>query len=304
MNKYALIMMALCEERWAIEQAKMQMILDFMSEQTAGIKFDAAEIEARIGKGQEKAVARQEGAVAIIPIRGVIANRMSMLDDISGGTSSEGLGRAIQSAVRDEGIKAIVFDVDSPGGAVSGATEISQMIYDARGIKPIVAHVNARAASKAYWIASAADEIVVTASGAVGSIGVLGVHDDLSGAMEKAGIKKTIISAGKFKADGNPFAPLGDDVRDRIQSSVDAAYDSFVRDVARNRNVSLAAVREGFGQGDMVDAAQAVAEGMADRVGSLEETLQRFGASQFASSSVPSRKKAFASERQKRALSL
>jgi ClpP class serine protease len=144
----------------------------------------------------------------------------------------------------------------------------------------------------------------VTASGSVGSIGVLGVHDDLSGAMEKAGIKKTIISAGKFKADGNPFAPLGDDVRGRIQASVDAAYDSFVRDVARNRNVSLATVREGFGQGDMVDAAQAVAEGMADRVGTLEETLQRFGASQFASAAPPARKKAFASERQKRALSL
>lgn len=304
MNKYAMIMTALAEERWAIEQSKMQMILDFMADQSAGIKYDAGEIEARIGKGQEKAVARQEGSVALIPIRGVISNRMSMFDDISGGTSSEGLGRAIQAAIHDERVKAIVFDVDSPGGSVSGATEISQMIHDARGTKPIVAHVNARAASKAYWIASAADEIVVTASGSVGSIGVLGVHDDLSGALEQAGIKKTIISAGKFKADGNPFAPLADDVRTRIQSSVDAAYDSFVRDVARNRNVSLAAVREGFGQGDMVDAVDAVAQGMADRIGSLEETLQRFGASQFSATATPSRKKAFAGEREKRALGL
>lgn len=301
--RYAHIIMALAEERWAIHPDKLQAILDFMADQSAGLKYSAEEIEAKIGKGQEQAIARQEGNVAILPLRGVIANRMSMFGDISGGTSSEGFGRNFQSAVRDDGVKAIILDVDSPGGVVSGTPELSSMIYQARGTKPIIAHVNANAASAAYWIASAADEIVVTPSGAVGSIGVVGVHDDLSAALEKAGVKKTIIKAGEFKTEGNPFEPLSDDARARKQAKVDASYDQFVRAVARNRNVSLAAVREGFGRGDMVDAEPAVAEGMADRIGTLEETLQRFGASQYGA--VPqTRRRAFASEREKRALML
>jgi signal peptide peptidase SppA len=279
--KYAHILMAITEERWAIQQAKLQAILDFLADQSAGAKYSAEELEARIGRGAEKAVAKQDGAVALIPIRGVIANRMSMMDDISGGTSSEALAKSFQAAVLDGAIKAIIFDVDSPGGAFSGCEELSSMIYAARGKKPIIAHVNSKAASAAYYIASAADEIVVTPSGSVGSIGVLGVHDDLSGALEQAGVKKSIISAGKFKADGNPFEPLDDATRARIQASVDSAYDMFVRAVARNRSVALSAVREGFGQGDMLDAGPALAEGMVDRIGTLEETLQRFGASQY-----------------------
>jgi signal peptide peptidase SppA len=300
--KYAHIMAALIGEAWAIEACKLQAILDFMADQAAGVKYSAEEIEARITKSREQEVARQDGSVALLSLRGVIANRMGMLDDISGGTSSEGFGRQFQAAMRDTAVKAIVMDVDSPGGPVFGATEISSMIHAARGTKPIIAHVNARAASKAYWIASAADEIVVTASGEVGSIGVLGVHDDVSGALEKLGVRKTIISAGKFKADGNPYGPLGDESQARIQAKVDAEYEKFIRDVARNRNVSISTVRDGFGQGDMVSAEQAVSEGMADRIGSLEETLQRFGASQF--QPTKSGRKAFASEREKRALAI
>lgn len=300
--KYAHIMMALIGESWAIEAAKLQVILDFMVDQSAGVKYGAEEIEARITKTREQEVARQDGAVALLPLRGVIANRVGMLEDISGGTSSEGFGRQFQAAMRDDKIKAIVMDVDSPGGPVFGATELSSMIFNARGVKPIIAHVNARAASKAYWISSAADEIVVTPSGEVGSIGVLGIHEDVSGAMEKMGVRKTIISAGRLKADGNPYGPLEDETRARIQAKVDAEYDRFVRDVARNRNVGLSTVRDGFGQGDMVSSEQAVSEGMADRIGTLEETLQRFGASQFPSPSSP--RKAFAAARERRALSL
>lgn len=280
--KYPHILLAVMEERWAIEQAKLQVMLDFISDQSAGIKYDAEELAARLSQKADKEIARREGQIAILPLRGVIANRMSLMGDISGGTSSEGFGKAFQAALRDDGVKAIVMDVDSPGGAVSGTAELSDMIYAARGTKPIIAHVNSRMSSAAYWIGSAADEIVVTPTGAVGSIGVLGIHEDVSGAMEKLGVKKTIISAGKYKADGNSFEPLGDETRARIQARVDAAYDMFVQAVGRNRGVSAAAVIGGFGQGDTVDAMPAVELGMADRVATLEETLNRFGASQFA----------------------
>lgn len=301
--KYSHVLMAITEELWALREDKLQAILDFLEAQASGVKFSAEEVQARITQQTEREVRRQEGAVAIIPLHGVIANRMSMFDDISGGTSSERFGRQFQAALRDDLIKAIILDVDSPGGAVSGSAESSAMIHAARGRKPIVAHVNATAASAAYWVASAADEVVVTPTGSVGSIGVFGIHDDISAALEKIGIKKTIIKAGRFKTDFNPYSPLGDDAAARMQARIDSAYDMFVRDVARNRGKTLDAVRNGFGEGDMVDAAAAVKEGMADKVATLEETLQRFGASQYGAP-APTGRKAFASRRERAALDL
>ncbi len=278
--RYGHVMMALTEERWALRESKLQEIVAFLEAQASGGKLSAEEVQARISNARAQDVARREGAVAVLPLRGVVANRMNLMSEISGGTSAEAMRHGLQGALRDPEVKAIVLDVDSPGGAVSGADELSSMIHAARGVKPIVAHVDATAASAAYWIASAADEVVVTPTGAVGSIGVFGVHDDVSGAREQQGVKRTIISAGRFKADGLA-GPLDDAALARRQGRVDAAYDMFVRAVARNRNVSLATVRDGFGQGDMVDAEPAVAEGMADRIGTLDETLQRFGASQY-----------------------
>lgn len=299
--KYAHILAAVTEERWALHEPKLQAILDFLARQAGGEKLSADEIEARITKDREREVTRQSGSVAILPVRGVIANRMNMMDDISGGTSAEGLSRQFQAMMSDDGVKAIILDVDSPGGAVSGTVEFASMVAAARGRKPIVAHVNATAASAAYWIASAAEELVVTPSGMVGSIGVFGVHDDISAALDKLGVKKTLVSAGKFKTAGNPYQPLDDDTRSRMQVRVDEAYDMFVKAVASNRNVTQTAVREGFGQGDMVTAQAALAEGMVDRIATLEETLQRFGASQYA---PPPRRRATAFARERAALAL
>lgn len=299
--KYAMIMQALMEERWAMAEGKLQAILDLMADQSSGIKYSADEIEARIGRQTEQDVARQDGDVQILPLRGVIANRMNMMSSISGGTSNEGFAQLFQRAVRNDATKAIIIDTDSPGGAVSGTPELSSMIFNARGIKPIIAHVNSTAASAAYWIATAADEIVVTPSGSVGSIGVFGIHDDLSGALEKAGVKKTIIKAGRYKASDHPFGPLDDETMARKQKQIDAAYDMFVTDIARNRGVDVDKVRGSFGEGDMVDASEAVSLGMADKVATLEDTLKRFGVSQYGG---VQRRKSFAPARERRALEI
>lgn len=298
--KYARVITAVANEPWAIMPDKMRALIDFFALQAAGEKFSAEEIEARISKETEKSVARQEGNIAILPLRGVIANRANMLADISGGASSERFGQLFQNAVDDSRIKAVVLDVDSPGGAVAGTPELTRRIFEARGKKPIVAQVNATAASAAYWIASAADEIIVTPSGQVGSVGVFGVHKDMSSALEKLGVKHTLISAGKYKTEGNSFEPLSEEAQKEMQARVDAAYDYFVKDLARNFNVPQKAVREGFGQGRTVDADKAVESGMAHRIGTMEETLKRFGAS---FSSVEKRR-AFAPKRELAALEI
>ncbi|PSJ64498.1 S49 family peptidase [Kumtagia ephedrae] len=293
--RYAHILLAVAAEIWALDPQKLDQVVAFLALQAAGEKLPD-DMVARITRQTEQAVARQEGTVAVLPLRGVIANRMNMMSDISGGTSSEGFGRLFDAAVVDDAVKAIILDVDSPGGAVSGTDELSGRIFAARGRKPIVAHVNATAASAAYWIATAADEMVLAPSAEVGSIGVYGVHDDLSGALEKMGVKKTIISAGEFKAEGNPFGPLSEEAIAHRQARVNAYNDQFIKTVARNRGVSQSAVREGFGKGRMVMAQAAIDAGMADSIATLDETIGRFVGA------PPKRK--LASAREKRALAL
>ncbi len=295
--RYAHILLAVASEIWAIDPDKLDQIVAFLALQAAGEKLSAEEVEARITRQAERDVQRQEGAVAVLPLRGVIANRMNMMSEISGGTSSEKFGKMLDMSIADSGVKAIIIDVESPGGVVAGTDELSSRVFAARGTKPIIAHVNGYAASAAYWIASAADEVVMTSSAEVGSIGIIGVHDDVSAALEKMGVKKTIIKAGKFKAEGNSFGPLSEEAIEHRQLVINSYYDDFVRAVARNRGASLSAVRDGFGQGRMLRAEAAVAEGMADRIATLDETIARF-------SGQPAPRRKLAAQREKRALAL
>ena len=131
------------------------------------------------------------------------------------------------------------------------------------------------AASAAYWVASQADELVVTPGGIVGSIGVLTAHEDVSKAEEMAGVKTTVISAGKFKAEDHPFQPLSESARAEQQSMVDKYYNVFVSAVAKGRGVSLSTVRDGYGQGRVVKGEDALSMGMVDTVATLDQVITR-----------------------------
>jgi signal peptide peptidase SppA len=302
--KYVRILLAVASEVWAMHPEKLHAMLELLAMQADGIKFSAEEIAARIGKQTERDVARREGAVAIVPLRGVIANRMGMMEDISGGTTVDGFTRAFDAAMDDSGVKATIIDTDGPGGNVQGIDEASARVFAARGKKPIIAHVNAQAASATYWIASAADEVILTPSGEVGSIGAFGVHDDVSAMLEKAGIKKTLVSSSDRKGENLPFLPLTEDARSRIQARVDRYAGMFVDALARNRGVSAKFVRENFGQGAMFGPEGALAAKMIDGVATLDETLQRFGVSMRPPQAAPAPRRAFAPQRERRALAL
>lgn len=215
--------------------------------------------------------------IAILNVFGVISQRANLLDDVSGGgsASTERLTKEFRSLVRDQSVKAIVLNIDSPGGGVYGVGELAAEILDARDTKMVVAQANSLAASAAYWIASAASEIAVTPGGEVGSIGVFSAHQDVSKMLEAEGVKVELISAGKYKTEGNPYMPLSDEARGAIQQSVDDYYDKFVRAVASGRDVAPADVRKGYGQGRVLPADRALSEGLVDRIATLDETLGR-----------------------------
>jgi signal peptide peptidase SppA len=170
-----------------------------------------------------------------------------------------------------------VLHVDSPGGSVAGLPEAADAIRHARGAKPIVAQVDTLAASAAYWLAAQADEIVVTPSSEVGSIGVFTAHFDFSKMLDTVGLKVTWIFAGRYKVEGNPAEPLQEDARVHLQSHVDHYYGMFVSAVAKGRGVGVEQVRKAWGEGRTVTAQDAVDRGMADSVGTLEETIRRVG---------------------------
>ncbi len=296
--KYPHILAAFASEIWALAPEKLLAIVDLLTMQADGVLLDAADIEARIAPQTANAVARQQGAIAVVPLRGLISPRASMLPNssTSGGTTAEGFAAAIDSAAADESIKAIVIDADTPGGNVMQVDEAAAAVAAVRGVKPIVVQVSGSLASAGYWIGAAADEVVVSPSSQVGAIGVRTAYDDVTAAMERQGVSREIISAGRYKGEGI-LGPLSDDTRAYMQSRVDDYYGMFVDRVASGRGVTSAAVRDGFGQGRMLGAAAAVREGMADRVATMKDTLARFGAQP-----APARK--FAPAREKRALAI
>jgi signal peptide peptidase SppA len=274
--KYSHIARYVSDTPWAILPDKLTELVSVLAFRAAGHEFTAEEIRARIGDSNgAAAAASKRGAVAVIPVRGVIAHRMGSMDDSSGGTSCERIAAMLDQCVADESIGTIVFDIDSPGGTVTGMAELATRIFAARDTKKIVAVANGTMASAAYNIGSQAHEIVSIPSGQVGSIGVFCAHQDLSAALEKQGIKVTLISAGKYKTEGNPFEPLSDEAKAVKQALVDAAYGEFVKAVARGRGVTPAAVRGGYGEGRALSAADAKAAGLIDRIATLDETISR-----------------------------
>lgn len=182
--------------------------------------------------------------VARIAVEGTLVNKNYALRPECGMTGYDGLRENFVSAMLDERVEAIMFDIDSPGGEVAGCFDLCDLIYSQRGRKPIWAVLNECAFSAAYAIASACDRITVPRTGGVGSIGVVWMHCDFSQALTDAGIKVTFVKRGSQKVDGAPEIPLSDEALARIQGEIDVIGEMFEGAVARNRGLSTASIRE------------------------------------------------------------
>lgn len=252
------------------------------------------DVMARIDHDKSIMVARRQdvaqagaGVVAVLPLYGLLAQRRQ-IQDVSGPgvTSLSQFSADFRAAINDSSVASILIDIDSPGGSVFGVSELADEIRASK--KPVVAIANSMAASAAYWIGSAANEFYCTPSGMVGSIGVISEHMDISDRLKMDGFSPTIISAGKFKAEGNHFGPLTDECKENMQALADTYYHDFVSSVAKGRGVPIAAVREGMGQGRMVMSQDAVKEKMIDGVMTFDQLARKM----VAGSSVQTQKPA------------
>lgn len=268
---------------WTIEPAKGEVIAEILNRKLRGEGAPQADLDAYLAaemarREREKSRQRQ-GAVALVPLYGVMTQRADLFTEMSGMASTETVGRAIDEAAADPAIDVIVLDIDSPGGSAFGVPELGDKVAAATTQKKVIAVVNSLAASGAYWVASQSSELVVTPSGEVGSIGVYMYHVDRSEEIKSMGRVVTFVSAGERKVSLNPTQPLSALGRQQLEELVNGTYDQFVRAVAKGRNVSQAKVRDGFGRGGVVLAETAVKEGMADRIGTLDQVLARYGVS-------------------------
>jgi signal peptide peptidase SppA len=265
---------------WALEPTQLSMLMRIVGRVAMGQAPPPSALNEsatiRAARNARRVENQQiAGNVGIISVFGIILQRALLADDTSGLTSTQQISAQLRSAVADTSVNSIVLEFDSPGGSVFGIEELATEIHYANSQKPVIGIANSLAASAAYWLASQCAELFCTPSGSVGSIGVYCAHDDVSRAMDAAGVTTTLVAAGKHKTEGNIFEPLLPEARAYMQKTIDDYYATFVSQVARGRNVPVGAVRGGMGQGRTLSANDAKAAGMIDGVQTFGQVLAR-----------------------------
>lgn len=250
---------------WAMPRGYFEAV----SEVEVGEPLEAADPRAQM---REHSYVTKVDRVGVVALEGVIFSRVDLGRMVR---SPEGFRRDVEQAIADPELDAVVIDVRSPGGATWMLADTHEKLMRLRGQKPVIAVVESIALSAAYWLVSAADEIVVAPGAEVGSIGVWTQHVDMSAMLDAEGVKVSVIQRPNTKAELHPAIPLSDEARAHEQALVDTAYRRFVADVAKGRGVRAGEVESEFSPGRTEEARQAVSLRMADRVGTLEDTVKR-----------------------------
>jgi signal peptide peptidase SppA len=227
--------------------------------------------------------------IAVIEIAGTLVHRGAWIGQSSGLTSYEGIAAQLQAALADPGVRGIALDIDSFGGEVAGAFDLADRIRAARVQKPVHAFVAEHALSAGYVIASQADRIILPRTGAVGSIGVVALHTDMSGALDQKGIAVTLVHAGAHKIDANPYQPLPEAVHDEMQRELEVVRFLFAETVAAGRGDRLTQAAALATEAAVFRGADAIAAGLADDLADPVTAFHSFAAAPRGTTS-PSRK--------------
>lgn len=215
----------------------------------------------------------KQGDLAIVPIAGSLINGHAGWLSFFGVSGYADIEGALTEAAMDPDVKSILLDVNSGGGAASGAQPLADYIGQLKAVKPLAAHIDDRGASAAYWAASAADGISISPMGVAGSIGAVMIHTSIARQLQADGVDKTVIRSGEFKMLGNPYEPLSDAAKADMQSQVNDVNAQFEAHVAKMRSVAASDVGPRMGQGRVFLGARAVTAGLVDKVQTREEAI-------------------------------
>lgn len=187
-------------------------------------------------------------------------------------TEDEELIERLEKIRESKSVKGVILNIDSPGGTTAGGESIYDEVRKLAGDKPVVAQVGTLAASAGYMIASAADHIVARKSSIVGSIGVLIQFPDVTGLMDKLGVKLEEVKSSPLKAEPSPFNPTTDQERDMVRKLILDSYDWFVGIVAERRAMTRPQVLA-LADGSIFTGRQALTNKLIDAVGGEQEAI-------------------------------
>lgn len=260
---------------FAIDESAARQVIENLKSLDFSKAFEDAKVETAAYNDDRQAGKRPyqtQGSTALIPIVGPMSKYFTCASLFLGGTATSEVLFALRQAVADPNVESIVMVIDSPGGEVSGTEALANGVFDARQSKKVVAVIEDKACSAAYWVASQASEVVCNATACVGNIGAVLVVPDLSKAAAQAGVKVNVVKSGPYKGIGAEGAEVTDDEIAHLQSLVDDYHSQFVSNVARGRGISLDAVNA-VATGEAFIGQKAVDAGLVDRIGSLEDAL-------------------------------
>lgn len=215
---------------------------------------------------------RKDKRLAVLTVGGFLSRGRSYY-----GTSTQQLRQELKQAAADPSVSGILLAVDSPGGTVAGTPELVAEVQAAKRKKPVWAHVSDLAASAAYWVASQADQVWANPTAIVGSVGTIVQVEDVSAALEKAGVKIHTFATGPLKATGKTGEPMTDERKAMIQALVDDSqtlFDAAVQSARGLTDAQLAEVRKGGAYAPT----QAKTLRLIDGIRPLEKTVQAMSA--------------------------
>lgn len=250
---------------WLITEESLRTIVEIANRENPTPEAIAAQLGRPLDHTHQVTV---RNGVATVPIEGPMFRHADLFTEISGATTYGQLATDLTVALNDPKVHAILLAIDSPGGEVTGLAELAKMIRAADAQKPVVAYVEGMAASAAYWLASAAREIVALDTALLGSIGARMTIVDQRERIAKTGVKVYDIVSSQSPAKVSD--PATQEGYARIQRTIDSLAAVFISEVASHRGVSEAKVIADFGQGDVLVGSAAVTAGLADRLGTYE----------------------------------
>jgi len=249
---------------WALAPSAIERVCIQARQASAGLPAFA-----RKSGDSEPAYALHKG-VAVIDVRGALSKRGGWWT-----TGYEQIRARMEAALADSAVRAILLNVDSPGGAADGVKVLADWIASVRGVKPLCAYADGTALSAAYWLAAATGRIVAPRTAEVGSVGVVMQHLDWSGANERTGVDVTYIHSGKWKVAGNPDNPLSDPDQQYLQDQCDTLYAMFTQDVAQAMGLDPAALAA-WADGQVFFADRALELGLVSAItAGREECIER-----------------------------
>lgn len=275
MKDYSQILTRVTSTPWMMHEPSLKMLLEIFDAHLTG-NISTEEIQLRMKDiNQRGAVVQPQrsGSVGVLDIAGPIFPRANLMTELSGATSVEQFQSEFRTMLADDGIGAIVLNVDSPGGLSAMIPEMMEEIHQGRDVKPIFAVANTLAASAAYGLATAASEFYASPSAQVGSVGTYLVHTDDIRQREMSGVDRTVIKAGRFKA--MHLESLTPEMRDHLQEYVNDVDTHFLEGIAKGRNVSPDHVRQNYGEGGLVTLKKAVDQGMIDGVATFDQVVTK-----------------------------